>query len=239
MSTLNVNTVEPAGATLTIGESGDTVKANDSVNVNTVKDAGGNTIWVSDGSGNLSSVDSAFGDALKLLSTQTASGDASIEFTSGIDSTYKEYIFKFVNINPATDAVDFLVQFNVSGQSGYNEPITSTAFMAHHYENDSSSGLAYSASYDQAQGTAGQIIAENIGNGSDESASGELHLFNPSSTTYVKNFYGRSVNYAASNYTGDLYTAGYVNVTGAVDEVQFSMESGGNFDGTIKMWGVK
>jgi hypothetical protein len=174
-----------------------------------------------------------------LLHDQDYSGVASASITSGIDSTYGEYIFKYYNINPATDAVDFLVQFNVAGESGFNETITSTAFMPHHYEDDSSSGLAYSTSYDQAQGTAGQIIAENIGNGSDESASGELHLFNPSSTTYVKHFYGRSVNYAASNYTGDLYTAGYVNVTGAVDEVQFSMESGGNFDGTIKMWGVK
>ena len=174
-----------------------------------------------------------------LLHDQDYSGVASASITSGIDSTYGEYIFKYYNINPATDAVDFLVQFNVAGESGYNETITSATFMAHHYEDDSSSGLAYSGGYDQAQGTAAQNIAENIGNGADESASGELHLFNPSSTTYVKHFYGRSVNYAASNYTGDLYTAGYVNVTGAVDEVQFSMESGGNFDGTIKMYGVK
>ena len=174
-----------------------------------------------------------------LLSSQTASGDASISFTSGITSTYGEYIFKYYNINPATNAMDFLVQFNVAGQSGYNETITSSAFMTHHYENDSSSGLGYSTGYDQAQGTAGQVIAENIGNGGDESASGELHLFNPSSTTYVKHFYGRSSMYAASDYAGDLFAGGYINVTGAVDEVQFSMESGGDFDGTIKMWGVK
>ena len=146
----------------------------------------------------------AAGDVV-LLSSQTASGDASISFTSGITSTYGEYIFKYYNINPATNAMDFLVQFNVAGQSGYNETITSSAFMTHHYENDSSSGLAYSTGYDQAQGTAGQVIAENIGNGGDESASGELHLFNPSSTTYVKHFYGRSSMYAASDYAGDLF----------------------------------
>jgi len=172
-----------------------------------------------------------------LLHDQDYSGVASASITSGIDSTYGEYIFKYYNINPATDAVDFLVQFNVAGESGFNETITSTAFMPHHYEDDSSSGLAYSTSYDQAQGTAGQIIAENIGNGSDESASGELHLFNPSSTTYVKHFYGRSVNYAGT-YGGDMFAAGYINVTAAITNVQFTMESG-NFDGTIKMWGVK
>ena len=172
-----------------------------------------------------------------LLSSQTASDSATLDFTSGIDSTYGEYIFKFYDVNPANDAVDFRVQFNASGQSGYNETITSATFMAHHYEDDSSSGLAYSGGYDQAQGTAAQNIAENIGNGADESASGELHLFNPSSTTYVKHFYGRSVNYAGT-YGGDMFAAGYINVTAAITNVQFTMESG-NFDGTIKMWGVK
>ena len=175
---------------------------------------------------------------MTLITTNTSSGASASVFTSGIDSTYKLYIFKYFNINPATDAKDFLVQFNVDGQSGYNETITSSGFMTHHYENDSSTGLGYTTGYDQAQGTAGQVIAENIGNGGDESASGDLFLFNPSNTTYVTHFYGRSSNYAASDYAGDLYIAGYVNVTGAVDEVQFSMESGGDFDGTIKMYGV-
>ena len=126
MTQLNVNAIEPAGATLTIGESGDTVKANDSVNVNTVKDAGGNTIWVSNGSGVLSSVNSAFGDALVLLSTATADDDASLSFTSDIDSTYKEYIFKFININPATDNASWTFQVSTDGGSSYNVTVTST-----------------------------------------------------------------------------------------------------------------
>jgi hypothetical protein len=40
------------------------------------------------------------GGSMVLLSTQTASGDASISFTSGITSTYKEYMFIFNNIHP-------------------------------------------------------------------------------------------------------------------------------------------
>ena len=84
---LNVNTIVPDGSTLTVGTSGGSVVMTDDVKVNTVKDAGGNTLWVSDGSGSVSSVNSAFGGASKLLSTQTASSSASISFTSGIDST--------------------------------------------------------------------------------------------------------------------------------------------------------
>ena len=40
---------------------------------------------------------------LIFISKQTASSSATISFTSGIDSTYKEYIFYFVNIHPQTE----------------------------------------------------------------------------------------------------------------------------------------
>ena len=103
MTTINVNAIESSTSTLTIGESGNSVVAADSVNVNLVKDASGATMWQSNGSGVLSNVNAGFGDSLVLLSTQTASSSASINFTSGIDSTYKEYIFKYINIHPATD----------------------------------------------------------------------------------------------------------------------------------------
>ena len=238
MTTLNVNTITPAGSTLTLGASGDTVVIADDVKVNTVKDAGGNTLWVSNGSGVLSSVKAGIGGADKLLSTQTASGSASLSFTSGIDSTYKEYVFKFFNINPATDLTDFTFQVNASGQTGFDETMTTTFFYAYHYEDNAGAGLSYIASWDQAQGTAYQLLSSKVGNGADESCAGELHLFNPSSTTYVKNFYTRVNGYhGEDNAALDSYVAGYINTTTAIDEVSFKMSSG-NFDGKIKMYGI-
>ena len=120
-STLKTNAIEPEGATtnLVIGESGqNTVISNNDLRANVLQDAGGNALFTSDGSGTLSGVSSGFGGAMVLLSTQTASGSASISFTSGIDSTYGEYIFKFYNINPATDSAKFQCQFNAVGGSG-------------------------------------------------------------------------------------------------------------------------
>ena len=240
MDTLNVNTIEPEGGTTTInvGLSGKNVIITDNLKANTLKDAGGNTIFTSDGSGNLSSVNSGFGSAQVLLSTQTASDSASLSFTSGIDSTYKEYVFEFVDINPATDDVEFSFQGNSVGGSGYNETITSTYFYALHDEADSQTGLTYGTADDQAQGTAFQAVADAIGNGADECCAGELHLFNPSSTTYVKNFYSRVQMYHTGNMSVDRYAAGYMNTTSAIDEIQFKMSSG-NFDGKIKMSGIK
>ena len=177
------------------------------------------------------------GDVVLLLS-QTASDSSSLDFSSGIDSTYGEYIFKFYNINPATDETHFGFQANVAGASGYDETMTTTQFFPKHYENDAETGLSYHAAWDQAQGTAFQQLAVTVGSAADESAAGELHLFNPASTTYVKHFYSKVTFCHSAVQVVTDFTAGYFNVTGAIDDIQFKMSSG-NFDGTIKMWGVK
>ena len=175
--------------------------------------------------------------AMTLITTNTSSGAASSSFTSSIDSTYKLYIFKFYDVNPATDAGIFGFQANVVDASGYNETITSTSFQAYHSEDDAETNLSYDGGRDQAQGTAFQMLVESTGNGSDESLSGELFLFNPSNTTYVKHFYSRIATYYHSDYIMDSYIAGYFNVTGAIDDIQFKMASG-NMDAVIKMYGV-
>jgi hypothetical protein len=71
-----------------------------------------------------------------LLSSQTASSSASISFTTGIDSTYKEYQFWFINMHPATDAVNFTFQVDTGTNTSYNQTMTTTAFNAIHFEDD-------------------------------------------------------------------------------------------------------
>ena len=239
-SILKTNAIEPEGGTtnLVVGESGqNTVISNNDIRANVLQDSGGNALFTSNGSGTLSGVNSGFGSAMVLLSTQTASNSASLSFTSGIDSTYKEYIFKFYNLNPASSQPTFTFQVNAVGGSGFDETITSTFFYAYHAEDNSNAALAYVGGRDQAQGTAYQKIAGDLGNVSDASCAGKLHLFNPSSTTYVKHFYSR-INVHTNDYTVDSYVAGYINTTSAIDEISFKMGTG-NFDGKIKMWGVK
>jgi hypothetical protein len=179
------------------------------------------------------------GSSLVLLSTQTASSSATIDFTSNIDSTYKEYVFKFFNLHPATDNVNFTFQANVSGASGFNETMTTTSFRAYHSEDGQYSALNYNTADDQAQGTSYQIISEGNDNDNDNGLSGELTLFDPSSTTFVKHFISRCCTYN-HGIVGmeDEFVAGYFNVTGAIDEVSFKMSSGNIDAGTIKMYGV-
>ena len=177
-------------------------------------------------------------DNLILISTQTASNSANISFTTGLDSTYDMYEFKFIDITPITDDQFFVFNASSDGGSNYNVTKTNTFFEAQHDEADTATQLSYRTADDIAQGTGFQRLLRNIGNGADESAVGNLQLFNPSSTVYVKHFIGTGSSYYSGNYEFNSYYAGYLNTTSAINAIQFKMESG-NFSGTIKLYGVK
>ena len=175
---------------------------------------------------------------LKLISSQTASNSASISFTTGLSSTYKVYRFVFVNIHPRTDNVGFTFNLSTDSGSNYNVTKTSTYFRAYQTENDTGTSLAYEGDHDLAQSTGEErITVPDAGNGSDESISGSILLFNPSSTTYVKHYISRVNYYHNGNLTVDSYKAGYGNTTSAVNAVRFQMTSG-NFDGTIYLYAI-
>ena len=178
------------------------------------------------------------GGSLVKIAATTASSSSSISFTSGIDSTYKEYIFIFNKIHPSAYA-SLQFQTSTDGGSSYGVTVTSTVIQTTHDESGSSSSLAYETGLDLAQGTSYQNLGDNTGNDSDQCVSGELHLFNPSSTTFVKHFIASSNNYNASNYSTKLHTAGYINTTSAIDEIQFKFSSGNIDSGTFKLYGIK
>ena len=176
--------------------------------------------------------------ALTLLSTQTASSSASISFTSGIDSTYSSYVFKFINVHPATDNVEFHFQADTGTNTNYNQTITSTHFRARHDEADTTTSLSYLTSGDQAQGTSFQRITNGCGNDNDQNINGTFHLFNPSDTTFVKHFLIRTSADDYRSEANERFTAGYINTTTPITRVQFKMSSGNIDDGIIKMYGV-
>jgi hypothetical protein len=172
-----------------------------------------------------------------LISSQTASDSASISFTTGIDSTYKEYQFYFINVAPRTNNVYFTFNLSTDSGSNYNVTKTTTWFRAYHNEAGNSSALGYEAGEDLAQSTNFQRLTDTNGNASDECVGGYLSLFNPSSTTYVKHFISTTNTYNNDDYSSNVFCAGYGNTTSAINAVRFQMSSG-NFDGTIAMFGV-
>ena len=180
--------------------------------------------------------------SLTHIATQTASSSASLSFTSGIDSTYKEYIFYFVNMHPQTEPSGTGARFSFQGStdsgSNYNTTITSTHFKTQHAESGSPTELAYQSDHDLAQSTSFQRLNENLGNDSDQCLSGYLHLFNPSSTTFVKHFMAVTNETKQNDRTQNCFVAGYFNSTSAIDAIQFKMESGNIDSGQILLFGL-
>ena len=175
---------------------------------------------------------------MTLLSTQTASSSATISFTSGINSTYKEYQFHFTDIHPATDGESFQFNMSADGGSNYNVTKTTTYLTAYNYESGGSPALTYATNVDLAQSTAFQNVNSGVGSDNDQSVAGILQLFDPSSTTFVKHFISRGNTAEASNISSNVLVGGYGNTTSAVDAVQFKFSSGNIDAGTIKMYGV-
>ena len=178
------------------------------------------------------------GGGMTLIQEQTASSSSTISFTSGIDSTYDSYVFKFINIHPATDNVSFSFNLSTDGGSNYNVTKTTTYFYAYLAENNDYGILEYVAGLDLAQSTSDQPLSNNVGNDNDQSASGELFLFNPSSTTFVKHFISTTNQYDRADISVNPRMAGYGNTTSSIDAVRFQMSSGNIESGVIKLYGI-
>ena len=192
---------------------------------------------------NVTAFGSLTSGSMVFIKKLTASSSSTLSFVDGssdvvLDNTYKEYIFTFNNIHPATDSADIMINFSTDSGSNYNVAKTSTHFRAYHDEAGSATSLAYDNSNDMEQGTGDLNILLNIGNGNDECGSGYLHLFDPSSTTFVKHFIANMNRYDGADYTVNQYTAGYANTTSAIDAVRFKMDTGNMDAGDICLYGI-
>ena len=173
----------------------------------------------------------------------TASSSSTLSFVNGssdvvLDSTYKEYVFTFNNIHPSNDNVDFYINASVDGGSNYNVTKTTSYFRAGTDEGDTGASVDYRASEDLAQSTGGQIMLQQMGNDNDQCGSGTLHLFNPSSTTFVKHFISRVDGMAHNDQLLSDFIAGYFNTTSAINAIQFSIEAGTIESGDICLYGI-
>ena len=182
--------------------------------------------------------------ALVPIKTLTASSSATLSFVHGtdgvvLDSTYPIYKFVFINCHPATDDVDFSFNLSTDSGSNYNVTKTTTFFAAGHNESGTDGFLTYAANNDLAQSTAFQMLTDGVGNSNDESCSGELFLFNPSSSVFVKHFIAKNNRYYFGDYSILDFLAGYGNTTSPINAVQFKFSSGNTDSGTIKLYGIK
>ena len=182
--------------------------------------------------------------SMVFIKKLTASSSGTLSFVNGssnvvLDSTYKEYVFTFKDIHPSATDIDGLTfQGSTDGGSSYGVNITSTYFRSTHDEDGSNGALAYQGSQDLAQSTNFQNIGQSVGNDNDQCLAGYLHIFNPSSTTFVKHFIARTNNAHQADKSRDVFSSGYINTTSAIDAIQFKMGSGNIDAGDICLYGI-
>ena len=245
MSTLKATTIVPqSGTNLTIGASGDTLAVNsDSIKINTWKDSGGNTLWSSDGAGNVTNINTYISPSWKLIQTQEATTSntvATIDFTTGIDSSYDKYAFVVLNARPVVATND--IEFNASIDSGatFYEKKTSSAFRTYNQESGSGA-LVYQTSEDRSGQATYQPMAHYVGASAGQCASGVLFLYAPSSTTYLKQFYSRMMVQDGSGSPvtlNDFFVQGYFeNDDKAINAISFKA-SASNMSAKISLYGV-
>ena len=178
--------------------------------------------------------------AMTLISTSTASSSATIDFTSGIDSTYKVYVFKFIDIHQSNDGADFQFQVDTGTNTSYNQTITSAGFVCEHDEGDTATTLAtHSGSAVLHQETGFQDLGRSLGNDNDQCLVGQLHLFDPSNSSHVTHFMAVINEAGSTNQTVQRHVSGYVNTTTAITRIRFKADAGTIDSGTIKMYGIK
>jgi len=193
---------------------------------------------------NVSTFGSVAPGSMTFIKKLTASSSGTLSFVDGssdvvLDDTYKEYMFTFNNIHPGTDGKQLTINGSIDSGSNYNVTKTTAVFSAQHNEDDNDTSLPSGSDKDIAQGTGAAIISFNSGNDNDQCTGGYLHLFNPSSTTFVKHFTSVANTYHSANYSINTFVAGYFNTTSAVDAIQFAMDSGNIDAGDICLYGIK
>ena len=177
------------------------------------------------------------GGAWTFISKTTASSDSTVSIASGIDSTYGVYLITCNNVHPATTASEFRINFR-DGGSAYDATKVTTYIKLRHKEDDTLTNFVYDDGNDVA-GTGGHLLMENVGNQNDASTSGTIYLYNPSSTTYVKNYICDFHSMAPDAAVADhILSAGYCNVTAAIDGVQFAFDTGNIDSGDFCLYGL-
>ena len=195
---------------------------------------------------NVSTFGSVGGGSMTFIKKLTASSSSTLSFVDGsasvvLDDTYKEYLFTFKNIHAGTDSGQFGFNGSTDSGSNYNVAKTTTFFNGLHFESGTTARISYETGRDLAQGTGVQVMTVNQSDDADSASSGYLHIFNPSSTTFAKQFFSRVANMnTGSNYAAqDNFMAGYFNTASAVDAIQFAMDSGNIYAGDICLYGIK
>ena len=188
-------------------------------------------VLTSGGAGVAPTFATASGGAWTYISTATASASASVVFTSGLDSTYDQYVIVFTSVVPASDSQNFM--FKVSDDAGSTYEATNYDFFL--VKGHSGNGTIET---EAGPGATAVKLHAFVGNASGEGCSGLIHINNPSNSSLFTMFHWKGVGTDNTPETRMGDGVGSWNTTTAVDAVQFAFASGNITSGTFRLYGI-
>ena len=180
------------------------------------------------------------GGAWTLIKTQTVSTSvAAVDFIHGtssvvLDDTYETYLIVCCNMHPASSAPE--LRFH-PGDGDFTDSKTSCQWYQRMSYGDGSVAVAIEDSNDLEQGTGGQTVAVNVGNGNaTDSASGHIYLHGPGETDQYKSFIYDFVSVTANEMEA-MHGGSNIQITGAVDRFRIDFSSGNIDAGSVSLYG--
>ena len=179
-------------------------------------------------------------DDMIFISKQTVTGTpSSIDFTSGIDSTYQTYMFLLEGITNNSTDYGGRLKINMSSDGGGSYGLNVYSATSSNYQTASSSGITYLTDYDYTNNTDGvSVTGTGVAGDTGFNASGTIHLHNPSSSTLTKFIIGR-VAYKSDSGVGDFLSTARFDYSNDIDAVKFDLSSGSFTAGSISLYGFK
>ena len=173
---------------------------------------------------------------LVKISTVTCSDTATVDFDN-LSSDYNMYIIIGSQIRPATNDIDFQMNFGDDG-STYSKNKTSVYFVKYNNEADSDLGFGTHAGASLGNSTSDQQLMRNVRNHSNYGKAGQIKA-------YISGL-GQGGNYASYDiYSNYWHTTNYsyaTHVSGMVqancDCIRFKANSGNIAVGKFTLYGV-
>lgn len=171
---------------------------------------------------------------LELIETQSLSSVATADFATGIDGTFNSYIFKIIDLVPATDAVNLFLRVSNDGGANYQSDAGDYSWALSRMKAGSSiaGDSSTSATEISINGNA------SIGSDAGEGISGEIKMFNPASANINQLFSGNTAFIESDGVLNSTKNSGRYATSESIDAIRFLFSSGDIESGTISLYGV-
>lgn len=174
----------------------------------------------------------ALGSSLVLISTASASNSAAIDFTSGINSSYDEYLLVITDLIPATNGSNLNLRVSEDGGATFKAGASDYSY-ANNVCTDVSSNAPTGST-----GANAILVAASLCNVTTTTFCGEIRFWSPSGTAKNKKFsYDASYTSSVGNLLRLVGGGNFILDSNAINGIRLLMSAGNITSGNFALYG--